>query len=85
MTDLMAVRCDRNIFTFWEHGQKWREKKETILIPTSDHGNVFKHLLDLLGGADKWVQGIGACCFRAVNQPVILTHVDRAIYKCSHL
>ena len=28
-----------------------------------------KHLLDLLGNEDKQIQVIGACCFRAINQP----------------
>ena len=65
----MAVRCDKNIFLSWEHGQKWREMREAILIPNPDNGNIFKCLLDLLRGRDKWVQGIGACCFGAVNQP----------------
>ena len=69
MTDLMVVRCDKNIFISWEHGQKQREKREAILVPTLDPGNISKHLLDLLGGGDKWIQGIGSCCFRAVNQP----------------
>ena len=48
MTDLTVVRCDKNVFISWEWGQKWKEKSEVILIPTSDWGNVSKHLLDLL-------------------------------------
>ena len=67
MTDLMVMKCDKNIFISWEHGQKWREMEKAILIPTLDHGNVSKCLLDLLYGGNKWVQGIGTCWYRAVN------------------
>ena len=65
----MAVRCDKNIFTSWECGQKRREKREANLTPTLDCENDSKHLLELLGGRDKQVQRTGVCCFRAVNQP----------------
>ena len=80
MTHLMVARCDKNIFTAWECGQKWRENREAILIPTLDHGNVSKCLLDLLGGRDKLVQGTGDHCSRAVNQ---LHHFDTC--QQSHL
>ena len=69
MTNLMVTKCDKSIFISWECGQKWRQKRKTILIHTLDCRNVSKCLLDLLVGGDKQVQGIGACCFRAVNQP----------------
>ena len=55
-------------FTSWECGQKWREKMETIFIPSPDCSNVSECLLDLLGGRDKQVQRTGIHCFRAVNQ-----------------
>ena len=45
MTDLTVTKGEKNIFISWECGQKWREKREAILIPTLDCGNVFKHLL----------------------------------------
>ena len=69
MTNLMATRCDKDIFMSWECDQKWKERREAILISSLDCWNVSKHLLDLLLGGDKQVQGIGTCCFRAVNQP----------------
>ena len=49
MTDLMVARSDRNIFISWEHGQKWREMREAILISIPNCENVSKHHLDLLG------------------------------------
>ena len=61
MTNLMRMRYDKDIFISWEFGQKWKEKRETILIPTPDLGNISKYLLDLLVGGDKWVQGLGTC------------------------
>ena len=44
-----------------------------------------KCVLDLLGGEDKWVQGIEASCFSALNQLLQLRHMLTKPFTSAHV
>ena len=71
----MEVRCENNIFHILRMWSEMEGEEGSHLIPTSDHGIISKHPLDLLESRDKWVQRAGTHCFKSCKSASSLQHV----------